>query len=62
MKTFRILVFLLALVVTQISCKKENQSMDSGTDNAKLRPEVAAASKGTSPGPTSSGANVTPTP
>lgn len=62
MKTIRLLAFLLALVVTQVSCKKRSQSVDAGADDAKLRPEVAVASKGASPGPTFGDANITPMP
>jgi hypothetical protein len=41
---------LLAIALIAVSCKKRTQS-DSGTDDGKLRPEVAAATKNASPTP-----------
>jgi hypothetical protein len=45
------LMMIAAIAATSVSCEKRTQPVDSGTDDAKLRPEVAAASKGGSPSP-----------
>jgi hypothetical protein len=50
MKTCRLLLCLLTLALIVVSCEKRTES-DSGTDVAKVRPEVAVASKGASPTP-----------
>jgi hypothetical protein len=49
-KTCRFLLCLLAIGLLMGSCRKRAQS-ESGTDDGKLRPEVAAATKNASPTP-----------
>jgi hypothetical protein len=44
------MLYLLAIALSVVSCEKRTQS-GSGTDDAKLRPEVAAATKNASPTP-----------
>ncbi|HVF73222.1 MAG TPA: hypothetical protein VM940_16590 [Chthoniobacterales bacterium] len=44
------LICLLALAVMDVSCRKPDQPQ-TGSDDAKLRPEVAVASQGASPTP-----------
>jgi len=57
------LILFLALVAAGASCEKKPQSADS-TDDAKLRPELAAARKNASPTPMPNEAkpSATPTP
>ena len=50
MKLCRLMLGLLAIALLFVSCQKRTES-DSETEAAKLRPEVAAASKGASPIP-----------
>jgi hypothetical protein len=44
------MLFLLAIALIAVSCEKRAQS-DSGSNDGKLRPEVAAATKNASPSP-----------
>jgi hypothetical protein len=57
-------LLILAIAVAGVSCDRRPQPADSGTDDAKLRPEVAAAKQGASPTPIpgETGANPTPSP
>jgi hypothetical protein len=58
------LVLTLAIAAALVSCEKRAQPPDSSTNDAKLRPEVAAAKQGASPTPLAgeTGANATPSP
>jgi len=49
-KTFRLMLCLPVIALIAVSCEKRAQS-DSGTDDGKLRPEVAAATRNASPTP-----------
>jgi hypothetical protein len=62
MKINRRLPLILALVATGVACEKKPQKVDSGTDDAKLRPEVAVARQGASPTPTLDEARTSPSP
>jgi hypothetical protein len=55
------LIFLLAIVTASASCEKRPQA-DSGTDDAKLRPELAVARKNASPTPMPNEAKSSATP
>jgi len=55
------LILLLAIVAAGASCDKK-PAADSGTDDAKLRPELAAARKNASPTPMPNEAKTSPTP
>jgi hypothetical protein len=61
MRILRRMMFVAAIAATGVSCERRPQPVDSGTDDAKLRPEVAVASKGGSPSPFEQG-RVSPTP
>ncbi|HYJ04650.1 MAG TPA: hypothetical protein VEX43_05925 [Chthoniobacterales bacterium] len=56
------LVLLAALVATGVSCDRKPPAADPGTDDAKLRPEMAVARKGASPTPMPDEAKASPTP
>lgn len=56
------ITLVLAIALSSVSCGKRAQPVDSGTDDAKLRPEVAAAREGASPSPTFGQTDVGPTP
>jgi hypothetical protein len=58
----RQILLLIAIAATGFSCEKKSEPVDSGTDDARLRPEVAAARKGMSPSPTLEPARSSPTP
>lgn len=53
---------MVAIAVTGASCEKKPKAADSSTDDAKLRPELAAARKGASPTPMPDEAQTSPTP
>jgi hypothetical protein len=55
-------ILLLAVVAAGASCEKRPQAADSGTDDAKLRPELAAARKSASPTPMPNETKTSPTP
>jgi hypothetical protein len=55
------LIFVVAIAATAVSCEKKPAAADS-TDDAKLRPELAAARKGASPTPALDEARTNPTP
>ena len=55
-------ILLLAIVAAGASCEKKPQAADSGTDDAKLRPELAAARKNASPTPMPNEVKPSPTP
>jgi hypothetical protein len=50
---------LLAIALIDVSCEKRAQS-DSGSNDGKLRPEVAAATKNASPSPGLGDPTITP--
>jgi len=52
MKVNRLMILLVTSAVMGISCGQRPQPVESGSDNAKLRPEVAAARAGATPSPT----------
>lgn len=56
------LMLIVALVATGVACDRKPPAADSGTDDAKLRPELAAARKGASPTPMPDAAKASPTP
>ena len=56
------LLLLLAVVALGVACEKKPQAVDSGTDDAKLRPELAVARQGASPTPTLDEARISPSP
>lgn len=56
------LILVAAIAATVLSCEKKPQATDSGTDDAKLRPELAAARKTASPTPTLDEVRTSPTP
>jgi len=58
---FRLLL-MAALVATGVSCDRKPPAADSGTDDAKLRPEMAVARQGASPTPMPDEAKASPTP
>ena len=51
MKLERQIVLLVAAALVGVSCERKPAADASGTDAAKLRPEVAAAQKSASPTP-----------
>ncbi len=53
---------MIGIAAAIAGCEKRHQPVDSGTDDAKLRPEVAVASKGGSPSPTFEAEKASPTP
>jgi hypothetical protein len=56
------LIFVVAIALAGVSCDKKPKAADSGTDDAKLRPELAVARKGASPTPMPNEAKTSPTP
>jgi len=56
------MMLVVAIAGTAVCCEKRPQPADSGTEDAKLRPEVAVASKGASPSPSFEETRVSPTP
>lgn len=56
------LVFVVTIAVAGASCDKKPKAADSSTDDAKLRPELAAPRKGASPTPMPNEAKTSPTP
>jgi hypothetical protein len=62
MKILGWMMLVAAIAVNGVSCEKRPQPVDSGTDDAKLRPEVAVASKGRSPSPSFEQVKVSPAP
>jgi hypothetical protein len=55
-------ILLLAIAAAGASCEKRPQAADSGTDDGKLRPEVAVARQNASPTPMPNEAKASPTP
>ena len=61
MKTHRLVLCLPAIALLGVSCQKRT-ALDSGANDAKLRPEVAAASKAASATPGLGDADIKPAP
>jgi hypothetical protein len=58
--TCRVILF-IAMVGVVVSCDRKPKAADAATDDAKLRPELAAARKTASPTPMPGEARVSPT-
>jgi hypothetical protein len=56
------LILVLVIATAAVSCERKPQPVNSGTDDAKLRPELAASRKAASPTPTLDEVRVSPTP
>jgi len=58
--TWRVMLF-IAMAGAIVSCDRKPKAADASTDDAKLRPELAAARKSASPTPMPGEAKVSPT-